>query len=223
MSRLELYCHEEKTDKAEALFSHLLPEVTVEQKKTLYRQLYFLYARLGLTYKAKEILQDILFLDPDNPWMHHNMSIVCLQLGDLNKSRDHNAKALKLMEFPVALMMRQELKRITWQVRRQTWTRGTVALIVCFFALVSLVKIASTPRPPLERIVTPEQAFVTSYRDNLMACRTGIARGDSSDCKKPEEMLEECVVMLSADASICQSLAVSSLLLSESVAKERSE
>jgi tetratricopeptide (TPR) repeat protein len=214
-SKLELYCCEEKTEQAEALFSHLLPEATDEQKKGLYQHLYFLYVKSGLTYKAKEILLEILYLEPDNPWMHHNISISYLQLGDLPNSRAHNAKALKLMEFPAALAVRQELKRITWRVRRQTWTRGTVALIVCFFALVCLARIASTPRTPIERSVTPEQAFIQHYSDNLMTCRIGIAKGDGSNCKKTEELLEECVVMLSADASICQSLAVSSSLLSE--------
>lgn len=213
-ARLVLYCHEQNTAQAETLFGHLFPLANEMQKKHLYHNLYALYARAGLTDKAREVLAKILYLEPDNPWIHHNMSILYLKLGKLRESKKHNTAALKLMTFPAALIVQQELRRITWKVRRHSWSRGAIVVLGLIFVLGFLGRMARTSDLTPQNNLRPEREFLSRYIENQRAC-INLESLSSGQCQHDKNMLEECIVTLGKDSMTCQHIATAASLFSE--------
>jgi tetratricopeptide (TPR) repeat protein len=119
MLRLSFYTQNEEQIQSEKLFLDLVARVNNHQRKDLYTSMAWLYLRLKEVPKGLSLLGQQLELDPQDPWIHHTMSLFYLQQGDLEKTKLHNDKTLSLKAFPVALAIRKELK----QLKRFAWQR----------------------------------------------------------------------------------------------------
>jgi len=61
--------------------------------------------------KVIETYRSLSALDPEDPWLWHNLSLAYYHLERFDKAQQANQKALELMDFPVAREMEELLKK----------------------------------------------------------------------------------------------------------------
>lgn len=68
--------------------------------------------------ESLQIYEEVVKLDPDDAWAWHNMSISCLQQGDIEKAGIYNHNALSIGQFGAAQHILQQLVE-KWVKQRQ--------------------------------------------------------------------------------------------------------
>lgn len=63
--------------------------------------------------KVIGVYRNLAALDPEDPWMWHNLSLAYYHLERYDKAQQANQKALEIMDFPVAREMEQILKNMS--------------------------------------------------------------------------------------------------------------
>ncbi len=63
--------------------------------------------------KVIEIYRSLSALDPEDPWLWHNLSLAYYHLERYDKAQQANQLALKIMDFPAAREMQEFLKKKT--------------------------------------------------------------------------------------------------------------
>jgi len=179
-----------ESEQAEKLYEKLLLVIPEPERKALYDSMYRLYISEDRPERAIECLKKSLVLEPHNPWTHHNISLLYLHSGEIAQSRLHNKKALRIMPFGNALIVKEELKR----VRRRSAKRQVAGvftgivivlnLITFMFRLPSLVP--ATPATPTPQLPNPGYTqSVQAFGNQLAACgaATALTEGASAyDC-----------------------------------------
>jgi tetratricopeptide (TPR) repeat protein len=83
------------------------------------------YLRRRINAEALKAFEQIVKIDPGDPWAWHNMSIIHLESKNFSKAEDCNRRALQLMDFEAARRVRTSIRdsKNLWQ-RIASWFRG---------------------------------------------------------------------------------------------------
>jgi tetratricopeptide (TPR) repeat protein len=83
------------------------------------------YLRRRINTEALKAFEQIVQIDPGDPWAWHNMSIIHLETKDYSKAEICNRRALQLMDFEAARRVRMSIRdsKNLWQ-RIASWFRG---------------------------------------------------------------------------------------------------
>jgi tetratricopeptide (TPR) repeat protein len=135
MQRHALYAQELKQAEAEGLFTELCTAVQPERQKDLYTSMAWLYLKLNDLPKGLALLEQNLLTSPQDPWLNHTLSLFYFQLGDLQKTKLHNDKTLTTTRFPVALALRQELRKRSSYLFQRLLFRTGISLLVLTIGL----------------------------------------------------------------------------------------
>ena len=131
MLRHNLLTQELKQPEAEGLFLELITSVQPEQQQDLTISMAWVYLKLNDFTQGLELLRQNLEKNPQDPWLHHTLSLFYFQLGDLKKTKIHNDKTLKSEQFPVALSLQRELRSVqTFALKRVLFRTGLSLLII---------------------------------------------------------------------------------------------
>lgn len=91
-------------------------EVSLPQATTQFRKICLLSRAAGFFMAMEEwkkviaTYRDLAALDPQDPWLWHNLSLAYYHLERYDKAQQANQQALSIMDFPTAREMEQLLK-----------------------------------------------------------------------------------------------------------------
>lgn len=91
-------------------------EIALPQATTAFRKICLLSRVAGFFMAVQEwkkviaTYRDLAAVDPQDPWLWHNLSLAYYHLERYDKAQQANQQALSLMDFPVAREMEQLLK-----------------------------------------------------------------------------------------------------------------
>lgn len=208
MELLHNYVLNRELEQAETLYGKLLPATPGADRKALYDSMYQLYILEGRFERAIEFLKKALLLEPHNPWTHHNLSLIYLHMGEIAQSRHHNKKALGIMPFGNALMVKEELKRMRWRSGKGLITSIFTVLSLFTFVIRLATLVPAAPTTPTPQRLSPSHTqSVQAYGNQLAACGAAMALKDKGlagvDCSRPMSRYLDCLKN-SADTEICR-------------------
>lgn len=112
LSELYYWYAQRQQEQYQTWYDLALPQAT---NKT--RQICLLSRAAGFFLAVQEwkkvigVYRNLAALDPEDPWMWHNLSLAYYHLERYDKAQQANQKALEIMDFPVAREMEQILKK----------------------------------------------------------------------------------------------------------------
>lgn len=126
--RYTLFAQELRISEAEKLYAEL---ADVPEQQELGVGMAWVYFKTNNIARGVEVLCSSLEKYPQDPWLHHTLSLFYFQTGDLKKTRWHNDQTLKLKKFPVALALQKELKKVqTFALKQRLFRTGLYLIFI---------------------------------------------------------------------------------------------